>query len=117
MPKAKTKAETQEEVKEKAYQILGQAIEVIGNKNRAEITQYIKDHKEATFEVLRKELGLNASVLSFHLKKLKKAYIVSQPVERGSYKLGELGEVMLLAREGLEQEAHNILRKLGSKLN
>jgi len=61
---------------------------------RARIANYIKDRKTVTFEEIRKEFNLNSNTLTFHLRKLKNAYVISQKDERGPYSEGTLGVVI-----------------------
>jgi predicted transcriptional regulator len=107
------KTETKEkQIKDRAYEIVGEALVSISNNTRAEITRYIQKHKEAAFEELRNEFNLNNNTLGFHLKKLQEAYIISQPDKRGHYILGELGKLMLCALDELEDKAPPILARI-----
>jgi len=106
------KKTTQEEIRARAYEIIGLALVSISNITRAEITKYIQKHKSVTFEELRSVFNLNNNTLSFHLKKLQEGYVISQPKERGPYELGELGELMLRALDRLEGKAPSILKHI-----
>jgi len=111
--KEQKKTETEEkEIRNRAYEIVGEALVSISNSTRADIAKYIKKHKKATFEDLRKEFNLNNNTLSFHLKKLQESYIISQSDKRGHYILGELGKLMLCTLDELEDKAPPILARI-----
>jgi len=112
MQKSEKKTTQEEEIRARAYEIIGLALVSISNSTRAEITKYIQKHKSATFEELRSVFNLNNNTLSFHLKKLQEGYVISQSEERGPYALGELGELMLRALDGLEGKAPSILKHI-----
>ena len=102
----------EEEIKTRTVEIIGEALGSISNDGRANIARYIRDKKDVKFEELRKEFNLNNNTLTFHLKKLQDAYIISQEKNRGSYRLGQLGEVVLEYLEALENNLSPRIRKI-----
>lgn len=108
----KTK-KNKKEIRIRSHEIVSEALVSISNITRVEITKYIREHKKVTFEELRTVFNLNNNTLCFHLRKLQEAYIISQPKQRGPYELGELGKLMLNAREDLENKSVSILKHIG----
>lgn len=109
------KKEEQEKIKTKTVEIIGEALGSISNDSRANIARYIRDKKDVKFEELRKEFNFNNNTLTFHLNKLQSAHIVSQQKDRGSYRLGQLGEVVLNYLEALESELAPRIKKMLSR--
>lgn len=75
--------------------VICDVLNAMSNILRMRIANYIKDMGVVTFGEIRDNFNLNNNTLTFHLKKLKSAYIISQKNERGPYSLGELGEIVV----------------------
>lgn len=102
----------EKEIRTRTVEIIGEALGSISNDGRANIAKYIRDKKDVKFEELRREFNLNNNTLTFHLNKLQSAYIISQEKNRGSYRLGQLGEVVLDYLEALENNLSPRIRKI-----
>ena len=83
----------------------------LSNESRVNITRYVQENKEVTFETLRKNFNMNNNTLTFHIQKLMKAYIISQPKDRGTYQIGPLGNRMLQLLDALEIDVSEKIKK------
>ena len=100
---------------ERKKEIVDKVLFALNHKVRMEILIYLYEKKSAAFGDLRTNLNLNSNTLSFHLDKLKKAFLVDQKEKGGLYRLKELGETMtypfycLLREGGLDKILEQVL--------
>lgn len=98
-----------DEKERKAKEIVGKALFALSHRIRMEILIYLYEEKSSAFGDLRVNFNLNHHALSFHLDKLKKAFLVDQKEKGGLYRPTEFGETIiypfycLLKEEGLDK--------------
>ena len=97
------------EIRAKSLGIIGEGLSALSNESRVNITRYIQENNKVSFETIRRNLNMNNNTLNFHLQKLMKAHIISQPKDRGPYEIDPLGNEMIELLNVLESSIMELI--------